>query len=98
MTKRLLRRLLSIKHVTRFDSRAGVNCHVPLVDVSNDAFFIDHEGGAIAEALLFVEDAVIFNDGAFEIAEKWKGDANLFGEFPVSGNTVYTQAENLSVG
>jgi hypothetical protein len=37
--------------------------------VLNDAFLIDHEGGAIAKALLLVEDAVILHDRAFEIAQ-----------------------------
>src|SRR5262249_29295714 len=68
------------------------------VDVLDDAFFIDHEGSAIAEALLLVKDAIVFHDGAFEIAEDRKGNAKLFGEFAVGGNTVYTHTENLSVG
>ena len=68
------------------------------VDMTNDAFFIDHKGGTIAKAILLVENAVVFNDGAFEIAEQRKRDANLVGKFLVSGNTVNAHAKNLSVG
>jgi len=66
--------------------------------VPDDAFFIDQEGGPISKALLLVKDPIILDDGAFEIAEERKHDSNLFGEFAVGGNTVYTHAENLSVG
>jgi hypothetical protein len=64
--------------------------------VPDDAFFIYQEGGAIAETLLLVEDAVVFNHRAFKIAEQRKRNFQLFGEFAVGGNTVYTQSENLS--
>ena len=66
----LLRRsLLAIKHITRFDSSSRIDCDVALVDMANDAFFIDYKGGPISKALFFVEDAVVFHDSAFEIAE-----------------------------
>ena len=87
-----------MEHVTRFDSRAWIDRDVSFVDVLNNAFFIDHKGSAVAKPLLFVEDAVIFDNCAFEIAEEWERDADLFGEFAVGGNTVYTQSENLSLG
>jgi hypothetical protein len=67
--KRLLRRLLTVEHVACVYGRSWIDRDVSFVDVSNDAFFIDHKRGPIAEALLFVEDAVIFDNGAFEIAE-----------------------------
>lgn len=86
------------EHVTRLDSGARVDGDVPFVNVSNDAFFIDHEGGAISKALLFVEDAIVFDDSAFEVTEQRKRNPNLFCEFAVGGNTVYTQSKNLSVG
>src|SRR5207302_2102620 len=54
--------------------------------------------GAIAIATLFVEDAVIFHDGAFEIAEQREGYAVLFGEFLVGGNAVYAETKNLGIG
>jgi hypothetical protein len=55
--------------IAAVDHSRWIDGHVSFVDVLNDAFFIDHEGGAITEALLFIEHAVVFNDGAFEIAE-----------------------------
>ena len=86
------------EHVTCLRSAAGIDRDVSFVNVPNDAFFIDHEGGPIAEALLLVEDTIIFDDGAFEIAENRKRNPNLFCKFAVGGNTVYTHAENLSIG
>ena len=72
--------------------------HAAFVDMLNDPVFVDHEGGAIPKALLFVEDAIVLHDGAFEIAEKREGNAILFAEFAVGGNAVYADAENLCVG
>ena len=57
------------KHVAGFYNGSRIDRDISFVDVPNDAFFIDQEGGAISKALFFVEDAVILNDGAFEIAE-----------------------------
>ena len=67
-TELLLRRLFAVEHVTRFDRGGGIDRDVSFVDVPDDAFFIDHEGGTVAEALLLVEDAIILDDGTFEIA------------------------------
>ena|SRR5215216_1608907 len=86
------------KHVAGVSSAGGIDCGVSFVNVPNDALFIDHEGGAISEALLLVEDAISLNDSAFEIAEYRKSNRNLLCEFAVGGNAVYTHAENLSVG
>ena len=84
--------------VTRVHHAAWIERDVAFVDVSNDTFFIDHEGGTIAKPLLLVEDTIILDYSAFEIAEDRKRNSNLFSEFAVGGNTVYTHAENLSVG
>jgi len=86
------------KNVARIFSAGWIDRDVALVDVLNDSIFIDHERGAIAEALLFIEDAVIFHHGAFEIAEQWKGDAVLGPEFFIGGNAVDAESENLRVG
>ena len=86
-----------LEHVTRVDNRGRIDCDVAFVDVLDDSLLIDHEGSAISEALFFVEDAVVFDDSAFEIAEYRKGNSNLFGEFAVGGNTVNTHAEDLRV-
>lgn len=55
--------------VAGIDHGRWIDGHVAFVDVLDDAFFVDHEGGAITEALLFIENAIVFDDGAFEIAE-----------------------------
>ena len=86
------------EHVTRFDSGCRIDRDISFVDVLNDAVFIDHEGGTIAKALLLVEDTIVLDYGAFEIAEERERDPKLLGKFAVGGNTVYTHAENLSVG
>src|ERR1044071_5600969 len=87
-----------LKHVTSVDDCGWIDRDVAFVDVLNDAFFIDHEGGSIAKALLFVKDTVILHDSAFEITEDRKRNANLLCEFTVGGNTVYAHAKNLCVG
>ena len=92
------RRLLTLKHVACFDHRGRIDGDVSFVDVANDAFLIDQEGGAIAKALLLIEDAILFDYGAFEIAEDREGNSKLLGEFAVGGNTVNTHSENLGVG
>ena len=86
-----------LEHVTGLDDSGRIDRHVSFVNVPDDAFFIDQEGGAISEALLFVEDAIVFNDGAFEIAEDGERNSNLFCEFAVGGNAVDTHSEDLSL-
>ena len=87
-----------LEHVTRLDNSSRIDCGISFVDVANDAFFIDQESGAISKALLFVEDTIIPDYSAFEIAEQRKRYLELFGKFAIGGNTVYTHSENLSVG
>src|SRR5689334_14522091 len=87
-----------LKHVARVDDGCRVDGDVSFVDVTNDAFFVDQESGAISKALLLVKNAIVFHDGAFEIAQEREGDSELLCEFAVGGNTVYTQTKNLSVG
>jgi len=57
------------EHVTGVDGSGGIDCDVPFVNVANDAFFIDHEGGAITKALLLIKDTIVFHYRAFEIAQ-----------------------------
>src|SRR6185437_15919095 len=89
---------LVLEDVTRVHDRCWIDSDVAFVDVLNDPFFIDHESGAVSEALLFVEDAIVFDDSAFEIAEYREGHSNLFCEFAVGGNAVDTHSKNLCVG
>jgi hypothetical protein len=86
-----------LKDVACLNNSGWIDRHVSFVNVPDDAFFIDQEGGAISETLLLVEDAVVLNDGAFEIAEYGKGNSDLFCEFAVGGNAVDTHSENLSL-
>ena len=94
---RLLRRFLVLEHVTRFHHGRRIDGHVSFFDMSNDAFFIDQERRAISKALLLVEDAIVFDDGAFEIAQQRERNCELFGKFTVGGNAVNTQSKNLSL-
>jgi hypothetical protein len=89
---------LVLQHVTRVDNGRWIYRDVSFVDVLNDSIFIDHESRTISKALLFVEDTIVFDDSAFEIAEYREGNSNLFCEFAVGGNTVNTHAEDLRVG
>ena len=84
--------------VAGIDHSGGIDGHASFVDVLNYPLFIDHEGGAITEALLFIKHAVVLHDGAFEIAEQRKRNSELFSEFLVGGNAVYAESKNLSVG
>ncbi len=86
-----------LEHVTSFNNSGRIDRHVSFVNVPDDAFFIDQEGGAISKTLLLVEDAIVFNDGAFEIAEDGKSNSELFCEFAVGGNAVDTHSEDLSL-
>ena len=89
---RLLRCFATHEHVTGVDHARGIDCDVPFVDVLNDAFFIDHEGGAIAKPLFLVKDAIVLHNSALEITEERKSNLDLLCEFAIGGNTVYTQA------
>ena len=88
---------LVLEHVASFDDSGRIDRHVSFVNMPDDAFFIDQEGGAISEALFLVVNAVILNDGAFEIAENWECNSELFCEFAVGGNAVDTHSEDLSL-
>ena len=77
---------------------AGVNGCGVFLDVLNHAFLVHDEGGAIGKPVLFIENTVLGGHGPFEIAEDGKGDADLFGEFPVGGLTVNADAQNLGIG
>jgi hypothetical protein len=86
-----------LKHVACFDSATWVDSHIPFIDVLNLPFLVDHKRSAVAKALFLVEDAIIPDHCAFEIAEQRERYSNLFCEFAVGGNTVYAEAEDLSV-
>ena len=85
------------ERITRVDHGRRIDRDVSFVNLPNDAFFIDQEGGAISKALFLVEDAIVFNDSTFEIAENRKCNSELFCEFAVGGNAVDTHSEGLSL-
>ena len=89
--------LLVLEYVTRVSDGGWIDGGVSFVNVPDDAFFIDQEGGAIAKALLLVEDSVVFDDGAFEIAEDGESYSKLLCKFTVGRNTVNTHSENLGL-
>ena len=86
-----------LEYVTRVSDGGWIDGGVSFVNVPDDAFFIDQEGGTIAEALLLVKDAVVFDDSAFEITEDRESHSQLLCEFTVSRNTVNTHSENLGL-
>ncbi len=86
-----------LKHVAGVNDRGRIDRDVSFVNVPDDAFFIDQEGGAISKALFLVKDAIVFNDSAFEIAEDGKCNSELFCEFAVGGDAVDTHSEDLSL-
>ena len=87
-----------LEHIARLDNGGRVDRNVSFVDVTDNAFFVYQERGSISETLFLVEDAVIFDDCAFEIAEERKSNSKLLGKFTVGGNAVNTETKNLSVG
>ena len=87
-----------LEHVAGLYNGGRIDRDVSFVNVPNDSFFVDQEGGAISKALLLVKDAIRLDDSAFEIAEYRESNSNLFCEFAVGGNTVNTHSENLRVG
>ena len=58
-----------LEDVACLNNGGRIDRHVSFVNVPDDAFFIDQEGGAISKALLFVKDTIILNYSALEIAE-----------------------------
>src|SRR5260370_36515711 len=94
----LLRRLLVRQDVACFFSRSWIDGHIAFVDVLNDSVLINHERRAIAVATFFVEDAIVFDDRVFDVAQQRECDSDLFGKFSVGIRTVTAYAENLSAG
>ena len=74
-----------------------INRYISFIDVLNDSILVYYKCSAIAEALFFVEDSVIFHHGSFEIAEQWKCDADVLSKAAVGGNAVDADSENLSI-
>lgn len=56
-----------------------------LVDVLDHTVLVNHEGGAVGEIVLLVQNAVVFGDGAFEVAEERKLEAVLLREDVIRG-------------
>lgn len=75
-----------------------IDRHVTFVDVLNDAVLVDHKGRAIAKALRFIKNSVIFHHCAFEVAEQREGKSILLGKFTIGGDTVDAETQDLRVG
>ena len=56
------------QNVAGIGGAGRIDGHTAFVDVLDNSVLVDHKRGAVAIATLFVEDAVILYDGAFEIA------------------------------
>jgi hypothetical protein len=90
--------LLLFEDTARLVCAGRIDRGVSFLNVPNDSFFIDHEGGTISKALLLNKDSIVFHHSAFEIAEDRKSNSKLFCKFTIGGNTVYTHSEYLGFG
>jgi hypothetical protein len=88
-----LRKLAFLREDVACLNRARrVNRRVSLFDVTDDAFLVEHERGACAEAAFLVEHAVVADGRAFEIAEQRERDLDVFGEARVGRCAVNADA------
>lgn len=69
-----------------------------LVNVRDDALFVDHKSSPIGKPVLGVQDSVLFGNRPVEVAEQRECDADLFGERPVGRRTVHADSQHLSIG
>ena len=83
--------------VARISRSRGIDSYVAFVYVLDYSVLVDHERRAVAIATLFIEDAIILDDSAFEIAQQRESYAILFGKLTVGRNAVYAETENLCV-
>ncbi len=72
-----------------------VNRRFTLLDVPDDALFIDRKRSACAVTAFLVENAVISDHLAFEIAQQRKRHLNVFGETFVGCVAFRTDPQNL---
>src|SRR5919206_3948658 len=89
------RRFLSGQGATRLVGAGRVDGVLALLDVADDAFLVDGEGGARAVAALLVEDAVVAHRLALEVAQQREGRADVLLEAAVGGGAVYADAQDL---
>jgi len=76
---------------------AGVDGRLADLDVLNHAILVDDKSGAVREALLFVQNAVVFGYRPLEVAKEWEAKILLLRERGVGSRAVHADAENLSV-
>ena len=53
--------------IARLGGTVGIDGFPAFVDVLDDPFLIDHEGGPIPKPLIFVKDPIVLHDSSFEI-------------------------------
>ena len=63
----LRRGFLVRQDVASLSRAVGIKRRPAFVDVLDDPFLIDNEGGAIAEPLLFIKDSIVLHYSSFEI-------------------------------
>lgn len=72
-----------------------INRRLTLLDVPDHALFIDRKCSARAVTAFLVEDAVISDHLAFEIAQQRKRHLNILGETFIGCVAVRTDSQNL---
>ena len=80
------------KCAARLVSARGVDGILALLDVPDDAVLVYGEGGARAVAALLVEDAVVPDRLALEVAQQREGRPNVLLEAPVGREAVNADA------
>ena len=84
-----------LQQVTCGPSATGVNGVLIHVDVLDDSFFVNHEGGSVGNRELGIQNAVVRCDLAGEIAQQRKVNADLLGKGLVSRRTIDADAQDL---
>jgi hypothetical protein len=85
------------QYVAGVSGGSWIDRHVSFIDVLNDPVLIDDEGGAIAEALFFIKNSVVFNHGSLKVAQQWKGYPDVLCKTAVGRNAIDADAEDLCI-
>jgi hypothetical protein len=100
----LVGRRLLVESGAKGESGIGIDGVVAFVDQANDALLVDDDVGAKSPLIVFVLDAVGFQDAvgsehfAVHVAEEREMEAVLFGESGVGSRAVETDAEDFRIG
>src|SRR5256886_1808731 len=100
----LVRGGLLVEGGAQGEGGVGVDGLVAFVDEPDNALLVDDDVGAKSPLIVFILDAVGFQDAVggehlvVHVAEQWKFETVLFGEGGVGRGTVEADAEHGSVG